>query len=320
MLRDYENMPDQGMMISTEVLAKVTKFCLTTSKSAPSPPLQKDEVYCLSSFTRRAEQWYKQEAGRQITLRCRETPSTGTRRQPSRTAKDRFHACDYVLPGAEVDAFLRTQTDGKMIECSNGTIKSRLLTPPDDKAQGYLQDWDPEVSIKHFRKRLSSAIQHKTRELKSRYEPEGIKHLCTVADMGWDCVDEEYCGHGLVDRCLKWVPKKVGHLRPRMRAEMEEFFSVKAANNHPERLKELKRYRCSKLKKATLEKLEALEAAVNSQPGFMMEAEMLESPTLGRWPGTPGFSREDIKTQTVGIAGLTFAVDVCLGEPRIMML
>ncbi|ROW08336.1 hypothetical protein VMCG_03226 [Cytospora schulzeri] len=307
-------------MISTEVLAEITDFCSTTSKSAPSPPLQKGDIYCLSSFAKRAEQWYKQEAGRQVALRCREASSTGKRRQPSRTAKDKFHACDYVLPGVEVDALLHAGADDKTKGNSNATSKSRLLTPPDDKAQIDLQGWDPEVSIKHFQRRLSRAIQKKIRELKSRYEPEGIKHLCTVADLDWDCVDEEYCGHGLVDRCFKWVPKKANHLRPRMRVEMEDFFSAKTANNQPERLKELKKYRYSKLKKATLEKLEALEVAMGSQPEAMMEAEMLESPTLGRWPGTPGFLKEDIKAQTVKIDGLTFAVDVCLGEPRIMML
>lgn len=215
-----------------------------------------------------------------------------------------------------MDAFLRVEADEETRGNINETNESSLLTPSDDEAQ----DWDPETSVKHVHTRLSRAIQRKIRELKSRYGPEGIKHLCTVADMDWDCVDEEYCGHGLVDRCLKWVPKKAGHLRPRMRVEMEEFFSSRTANNRPERLKELKKYRYSMLKKATLEKLATLEAAVDSHPEAMMEAEMLESPTLGRWPGTPGFLKEDIKAQTVRIVGLTFAVDICVGEPRIMML
>lgn len=85
-------------------------------------------------------------------------------------------------------------------------------------------------------------------------------------------------------------------------------------------MKELRKYRYSGLKRATLEKHKALEVEVESCPEAMVEATMLESPTLGRWPGTPGFLKEDIKAQSVEIAGLTFAVDICLGEPRIMMV
>ena len=249
-------------------------------------------------------------------MRCSKSSSGSTRRQLPRTAKNRFQACDYVLPGAEVNAFLHAQADDKTRGDISETNEPSVLTPSDDEAQ----DWDPQISVRHFHTRLSRAIQHKTRELKCRHDLEGIRHLCTVAGLDWNCVDAEYCGHGLVDRCLKWVPRKVEHLRPRMRVEMEGLFSAKTANNQPGRLKELKKYRCSMLKKATLDKLAALQVAVESHPESMMEAVMLESPTLGRWPATPGFLKEDIEAQTVRIAGLTFAVDVCLGEPRIMML
>ena len=306
-------------MVSTQDLAKVTKFCSTVSRSAPSPPLRRGDVYCLSSFTGRAAQWYKEEIGRQSTLRCRGASPVGTRRQPSRTAKDKFRTYDYVLPGFEVDAVFHTQGDVER-GGGTGTSESTLLTPPGDETQVAGQDSDPEASFELFRTRLSRTIQTKALELKGMYDAEGIKHLCTVVDTDWDCVDEEYCGHGLVDKCLKWVPKRVEYLRSRMKADMETFFSATTANNHPERLRELKKNRCSLLKKATLEKLAMLEVVGESHPEAIMEAEMLESPTLGRWPGTPGFLKEDIKTQTTGLAGLTFAVDVCLGEPRILML
>lgn len=308
-------------MISTQDLARVTRFCSSTSKSAPSPPLRQGEVYCLLSFRGRAEQWYKEEVGRQVALRCREASSLGTRRQPSRTAKDKFHVCDYVLSGAEVDVLLRSREGDKGGGNKRRYSESALLTPPgDNEAQVDLPSWDLEGSVERFRKRLNKVVQGRTRELRGRYDPEGIRHLCTVADMSWDCLDEEYCGHGLVDICLRWVPKKLELLRPRIRVDMEDFFSASTANNQPERLKELKKNRCSLLKKATLEKLAALELVAGSCPEAVIEAKMLESPTLGRWPNTPGFLREDVQVQKVGFAGLTFAVDVCVGEPRIMML
>lgn len=46
---------------------------------------------------------------------------------------------------------------------------------------------------------------------------------------------------------------------------------------------------------------------------------MLATPTLGKWPAR-GFVREDVAMQTVAFAGLCFAVDVCQGEIRLMML
>lgn len=305
-------------MVSTRDLKKVTKFCSTVAKSAPSPPLQPGELYCLSGFAGRAAQWYKEEVRRQTTLRYREASSAGTRRQPSRTAKDKFYTCDYVLLRSEVDALFRKQADVE--EEEDSTSESSSSSPSEDQEPANVQGWEPEASLEDFQTRLGIAVQMKIRELRSRYDPEGIKHRCTMVHTTWACVDEEYCGHGLVNKCLKWVPKKVEHLRPRMKVDMEDFFSAKTANNQPERLKELKKNRCSTLKKTTLEKLAALEAAVGSQPEAMMEAEMLESPTLGRWPNTPGFLVEEIEAQTVEFAGLTFAVDVCLGEPRILML
>lgn len=321
-------------------LDRILKFCATSSKSAPSPPLRRGEVYCLSSFTRRAEQWYKEEAGRQLTQRSREAAAVGKRRQPSRAAKGSFEPGDYVLPDDEVDSLLKSAASSQQSTKGSGPKttagEARLPTPPDDEvddldsprieppgpeAQG------PEARLSSFRARLGGAIQAKGQELRARYEREGgVRHTCTVGGSGWDCVDEEYCGHGLVDRCVRWVPKGKAHLRARVQFEMECFFSSDNGisdndNNRPERLKELKKARAAALKAETMRRMEEIEARIMSATNAAAEAEMLESPTLGRWPvESQGFLREEVGPQTVKLAGLTFAVDVCLGEPRVLML
>lgn len=321
-------------------LDRLLKFCATSSKSAPSPPLRRGEVYCLSSFTRRAKQWYKEEAGRQLTLRSREAAVVGKRRQPSRAAKGSFEPGDYVLPEDEVDSLLTSaasaQQSGKGGAPKTAAGEARLPTPPDDEdddldsprseapdsgAQG------PETRLRDFRARLGGAVQAKGQELRARHEKEGgVRHTCTVGGSGWDCVDEEYCGHGLVDRCVRWVPKGKAHLRTRVRFEMEEFFSSGNGindndNNSPERLAELKKARAAALKAETIRRMEDIEAMILSATSAAAEAEMLESPTLGRWPvESQGFLREDVGAQRVELAGLAFAVDVCLGEPRVLML
>lgn len=117
---------------------------------------------------------------------------------------------------------LGARADEKRGRKANDTSDSPLPTAPDMEVQEDLH-WVPESSVEHFQTRLSEAIHNKNRELRSCYDPEGIKHLCTVVDVGWDCVDEEYCGHGLVDRCLRWIPKRLGHLEPAMKVKMEDF-------------------------------------------------------------------------------------------------
>lgn len=321
-------------------LDRILRFCATSSKSAPSPPLRRGEVYCLSSFTRRAEQWYKEEAGRQLTLRSREAGAVGKRRQPSRAAKGSFEPGDYVLPEDEVDSLLISAASAQQSVKGSGPTttgrEARLPTPPDDKddeldsprtdpsdpgAQG------PEARLSDFRVRLGGAIQAKGQELRARHNREGgVRHMCRVGGSGWDCVDEEYCGHGLVDRCVRWVPKGKAHLRTRVRFEMEAFFSSgnginDNTNNSPERLAELKRARAAALRAQTMGRIEEIESRLQSATSAAVEAEMLESPTLGRWPAeSQGFLREDVGAQRVELAGLAFAVDVCLGEPRVLML
>lgn len=321
-------------------LDRILKFCATSSRSAPSLPLRRGEVYCLSSFTRRAEKWFKEEAGRQLNLRSREAATVGKRRQPSRAAKGSFEPGDYVLAEDEVDSLLTSaaspdQSDrGSDHKAMAG--EARLPTPPCDGSEDTDEDvpqkgepqgieiQNPEACLSNFRSRLGMAVHTKGQELRAQHDRDGgIRHTCTLGGNGWDCVDEEYCGHGLVDRCVRWVPKGKAYLQARVRFEMEEFFSSSGNdnNNTPERLAELKRARAAALKAETMRRMEDIEARLLSATSAAAEAEMLESPTLGRWPEeSQGFLREDVEAQRVELAGLAFAVDVCLGEPRVLML
>lgn len=314
-------------------LDRILKFCTTSSKSAPSPPLRRGKVYCLSSFTRRAEQWYKEEAGRQLTQRSREATAVGKRRQPSRAAKGSSEPGDYVLPEDEVGSLSISATSVQQPDKGGRPKtpgrKAQLHTPPDDE-YAHLQTPgteapSPEARLNGFRARLGRAIHTKGQELRERHNREGgVRHTCTVGGSGWDCVDKEYCGHGLVDQCVRWVPKGKAHLRARVRFEMEEFFSSCSgdnSNNTPERLAELKKARAAALKAETMRRIESIEARLLSVTSAADEAEMLESPTLGRWPAeSQAFLRENVGAQRVELAGLAFAVDVCLGEPRVLML
>lgn len=330
-------------------LDRILKFCATTSKSAPSPPLRRGEVYCLSSFTRRAEQWYKEEAVRQFTQRGRDAAAVGKRRQPSRAAKGTLEPGDYVLDEEEVNSLFSPATSKRLPDDSKGNGHKttaedptrRLPTPPADEDEDEdaetPQDGEaqrPQARLSDFRARLVRATHTKSQELQAQHDRDGgVRHTCTVGASGWDCVDEEYCGHGLVDRCVRWVPKGKAHLRARVRFEMEGFFSsgggsnncdggkINSNNNSAERLAELKRARAATLKAETMRRIADIEARLQSAEDAAVEAEMLESPTLGRWPAdSRGFPREDIGTQKLELAGLTFAVDVCLGDTRVLML
>lgn len=334
------------MLLEKQDLDKITKFCAASPKTAPSPPLRRGEVYCLSGFARRAEQWYREEAGRQLAQRSREAQAApGRRRQPSRAAKGTSEPGDYVLSEDELNSLLasaagpvRPPADK---ESDLETAARLLLTPPADenedtegdgpqKSTPYRQAQGPEAKLSEFRTRLGEAVHARAQELRVRHDREGgVRHMCTVGGAGWDCVDEEYCGHGLVDRCVRFVPRGKAHLRPRVQFEMEAFFSSGGSvdndgvgdNNTPERLAELKKARAAALKAETMRRMEGIEARLQSATSAAAEAEMLESPTLGRWPaGSQGFLREDVGAQRVELAGLEFAVDVCLGEPRVLML
>lgn len=285
-----------------------------------SQPFRRGDVYCLPNFTSRAELWYEQETIRQTGKHILEGPSRGgSRRQPSRTAKTKPVAeGPYVLSSKEVDD-LRIRIGSK----DGGQ------TPPpegDEIVHGRTEMKESDFNLHRafFRTRLSKAVNDKTRQLKARYGAEGIRHICTTANSRWQCLDEEYCAHGLVERSMRWVPKDLEQFQPRVRAEMDEYiaksvFALEASRDRADILKELKRNRYAKLKKVTLATIQEIEAEWQQRPMAMVDAFMLETPTLGRWP-LRGFVREDVTVQTVAFAGLIFAVDVCQGETRLKML
>lgn len=305
------------------------------SRTGPSPPLRKGEVYCLASFTARAEEWYTQEAGRQIGAQVLEGPSqerSSRRRQPTRAAKIKAHAAEghYILSSDEMEQIVgdlcaeRTRTPTPPTDSDDlGRLEvERNLTSLQECPGAGITGWN--AHILSFRIRLNQAVHAKTQEIKTHHEPQGIQHICTVAGSAWDCLDEEYCGHGLIERCIRWVPKRMGDFKPRVRAEMDAFFATRvfpleADSDRFDSLQELKRSRYSKLKAVTLGKVRSIEEEWKESPKAMVDAVMLETPTLGRWPAR-GFVREEVDVQTVKFAGLVFAVDICQGELRVMML
>lgn len=305
---------------------------LQQTSSIISPPSRRGGVYCLPSFISRAEQWYKQETSRQTGVQVPEGATRGgpVRRQPSRTAKTKQVAeGPYVLSGDEVKAWgvrVVDQDRGatpppERVKASNSTEMDWDMDQVQDRAE--MKDFDYHIHVASFCTRLSKAIYEKTNELKARYEPKGIRHICTVANSEWQCLDEVYCGHGLVKRCVGWVPKGSEHLKRRVQTEMEEYvaavFSMEAGGDRSAELKELKGRKYAKLKEQTLVAVAEIEKEESQRPSAMEYAMMLETPTLGRWPAR-GFVREDVEVQTVAFAGLLFAVDVCQGETRLMML
>jgi hypothetical protein len=76
---------------------------METRKSVSSSDLRKGHVYCVWSFTRRAERWFEEELSRQSKLQ--EPRTVSRRRQPSRAAKEKFKTGDYTLSTNLVDLF-----------------------------------------------------------------------------------------------------------------------------------------------------------------------------------------------------------------------
>lgn len=318
---------------SKESQRQFVTFCSPPASAVPSPLFRKGGVYCLSSFTARAEQWYKQEADRQTGAKSFEGLSQGSsrRRQPPRAAKGKSHAEGrYSLSKDEVEVLHLSHCDRdvstSILPGEGGDSRSSGLRWNVARLQERAEadNTDFHERLLSFRSRLSAVVHAKIQELKAHYEPSGIQHICTVADSTWNCLDEEFCGHGLVERCIQWIPKRLGDFKPRVRAEMDEFFArwvfpLEAASDRSDKLKRLKRNRYSKLKEFTLAKVLGIEKEWIERPRPMVDALMLETPTLGRWPAR-GFVREDVSAQTVKFAGLVFAVDVCQGEPRLIML
>jgi hypothetical protein len=98
---------------------------------------------------------------------------------------------------------------------------------------------------------------------------------------------------------------------------MVDFFSSEEGDQFFRHLPNQRKAKGARLKDETLRRLQRIQQA-DSQG--VQEAEMRESPTLGRWPATMEFGREDVTQQRVELLGLSFAVDVCLGQTRILML
>lgn len=228
----------------------------------------------------------------------------------------------YVLSKAEARCLLIDPTGPAQAEQKR---KRTHLPSPDPSDNGTYHktihcEQILEASVASFLVRLTQAIQEKAQLLRDRQGgDEAQPQICSLAERRWDCLNEEYCGHGLALKSLKWVPKQLDKFRPRIRAEMEGLFSCNLGNNQPEVLMSLKRNRGSKLKAITLKKVALCEPERDDNPEMMKEAQMLASPTLGRWP-QHGFAKENMNEQIVEFGGLIFAVDVCLDEPGILML
>jgi hypothetical protein len=99
---------------------------------------------------------------------------------------------------------------------------------------------------------------------------------------------------------------------------MVDFFFSREGDHYFFHLPNAKKAQGACLKTETLKRIRGLESADGKET--MPEAEMRESPALGRWPATMDSWREDIAQQRIELLGLAFAVDVCLGYPRIWML
>lgn len=191
------------------------------------------------------------------------------------------------------------------------------------QAHREINELDVNDFVALFCGRLSKAIRKKTGDLKAQYDRTGILGICTIANSNWNCLDEGYCGHGLVERCMRWVPKEQEAFQPRVRAEVEQYlaktvFSLDAGSDRADALKTLKQRRYAELKKITAEIVGQIAEDDSRRPAAMVDAHMLATPTLGKWPAR--FDREDVQVQMVALAGLLFAVDVCQGETRLMML
>ena len=275
-------------------------FHVSSTKSVPSPALRRGQVYCVWSFTERAQQWYVEELCKQLRHHIRHSERGGLRRQPSRSAKDKSPENDYTLKEEGVEPIF---LPAKEVESRDSWTKVQ---------RGEV--WRLEGLLKIFRIQLNEAISLKNAYMHAHIYQHGTQSLCTVASRPWSCVDEKYCGHGVVDRCVQWGE----NYRELLRREMDDFFASQAGNEYFAHLPSQKRTRVTRLREETLARLYRLKA--NRARKAMPEATMLESPMLGKWPEKMDFPREDVTVQMVEISGLAFALDICSGVLRILML
>lgn len=297
---------------------------------------RKGDVYCLANFTCRAEEWYRQEVvqrtgSHRLDGLSREGDSV--RRQPSRMAKQKpavktVVERPYILADDEVEALRLRVADqgGGQPLLAEEPEKLHATSAGQDVCQdaNSSDEVDLQAHVAFFCVRLNKAIHEKTGELKALYDRTGIRHICTIVNSSWQCLDEEYCGHGLVERCMRWIPEEQEAFQQRVRSEMDQYlartvFSLEAAKDRADALKVLKQRRYAELKNATTDIIAGIVEEYSRRSAAVVDAHMLATPTLGKWT-TRGFDRESVEQQTVALGGLVFAVDVCQGEMRLMML
>ncbi|KAH8743094.1 hypothetical protein F5883DRAFT_49526 [Diaporthe sp. PMI_573] len=282
-------------------LSKHYAIPMETRKLSPSN-LRKGHLYCVWSFARRAERWFEEELSRQAKLQ--EPRTASRRRQPSRAAKDKFKTGDYTLSTNLVDPAITRAITSSTVDGTSFRHHSETSTE--------LGVERPDLALGHFRTRLSRLIWTKAEELKSQ---DNMHCICTLAGKDLDCVDGGDCGHGLVNQCMRWIPRV---RKQQIRCEMVDFFSSEAGDHYFRHLPAQKKAKGVTLKNETLRRLQRLESADGR--GAMPEAEMRESPVLGGWPGTGGFLRENNAQQRAELLGLAFLVDGCLGNLHILMV
>jgi len=224
-----------------------------SGQKATYPILQRNHLYCRTSFTERIADWFDHETKRRAAAAkaesCRtkspSTPGPPTRIQPSRTAKRK--AIDEAAAAA-------------------APKKRDKLEPGDYVLPAHVGDDD----FDQFQQQVLFVLDEKIAEMTD--DPAGCPQeapRCAAADMPLGCADMAYCLHGL--------GMKSKSLRAGARGRGA------------------------------------------GAKGTAPEAKMLLSPTLGRWSVMP-VEKEVFNSQVVDVAGLSFAVDVCSGSVRVVML
>ena len=125
-------------------------------KSVSPSSLRKGHVYCLWSFFRCVERWFKEEIARHS--KSRDPGSVSRRRQPSGAAKDKFKTRDDALT-TMLDPAITTASASSIVDGS-GLVGSNISAEQGIKS--------PDVALTHFRTRLSRLIWTKVEDLKSR--------------------------------------------------------------------------------------------------------------------------------------------------------
>ncbi|KAH8751625.1 hypothetical protein F5883DRAFT_207965 [Diaporthe sp. PMI_573] len=121
---------------------------MDSHKSVSPSALRKGHVYCVWSFARCAERWFKEEIARNSKSQGPE--SVSRRRQPSRAAKDKFRTGDYTLPTTMLDPAITTALTSSIvyansIQCSGNSNEEGKKSS--------------DVALMHFRTRFLGVFQ-----------------------------------------------------------------------------------------------------------------------------------------------------------------